>query len=118
MQDWWHGVSPLFGGVPRSPEWPTVRKAHLLRDPVCNICGGTKKLNVHHVLPFHVDKTLELNPDNLITLCDGAGNGNHHLIFGHFGNYATKWNPQIRTEAPFWRKRFEAKTEEEAITVK
>jgi 5-methylcytosine-specific restriction endonuclease McrA len=110
----WFGFFPLFGGVPRSPLWGKVRAAHLLKEPVCQICGGTKKITVHHLLPYHVDRTLELDPTNLMTLCEGAGNGNHHLIFGHFGNYATKWNTAMLATAMVWRPRFEAKTEEAA----
>lgn len=99
----------LFGGVPRSPQWGQVRAQHLLKEPTCRICGGKDSITVHHLLPFHIDKSLELNPDNLMTLCEGAGNGNHHLIFGHYGNYRTKWNPALKTEAPIWLTRFQAK---------
>ena len=34
----------------------------------CARCGGTNALVVHHIKPVHVDPTLELAPDNLITL--------------------------------------------------
>lgn len=56
-------------GVKRSPKWPTVRRAHLKREPVCQLCGCTIKarLNVHHVVPFHLAPDMELLEDNLIT---------------------------------------------------
>ena len=104
-----------LGGVPRSPLWPGVRAAHLKLQPNCAICGGNKKITVHHRLPFHIDKSLELNPQNLITLCEGAGNGNHHLIYGHWGNYATKWNPSIDVDTAKWLPRFTAKIENENL---
>ncbi len=104
-------VGRTFGAM-RSPEWPRVRAAHLLKEPTCRICGGTKKLTVHHIQPFHLNPSLELDDTNLITLCEGAGaTGNHHLTFGHFDNFRTKWNPNIRVEAPEWLKRLSAKDE-------
>lgn len=94
-----------FGGT-RSGQWPAVRAVHLKGEPVCRICGGNKSITVHHIEPFHLNPKLELDPTNLITLCEGAGNGNHHLIFGHWGNYRTKYNPNIQTESKIWLSRF------------
>lgn len=100
----------VFGGVARAAQWPKIRAAHLLKEPICQICGGKLKLTVHHIRPFHIHPELELDDTNLITLCEGAGSGNHHLTFGHWGNYATKWNPTIRSEITLWLGRFTAKT--------
>lgn len=99
-----------FGAL-RSNEWPKVRAAHLKIQPVCQVCGGTTKLNVHHVRPFHVHPELELDPNNLITLCNGSsGTISCHIRFGHFDSFKDKWNPDIKTEAPKWNARFMAKT--------
>lgn len=49
-------------------------------------CGGTKNLEVHHVKPFHIDPTLELDPTNLITLCEEMSK-ECHLKKGHLGNW-------------------------------
>lgn len=67
----------------RSPKWPSVRKTHLEKNPKCAACGRQKKLEVHHKIPVHLKPELELDPDNLITLCDDPC----HLIFGHLLNY-------------------------------
>jgi len=55
----------------RSGKWPRVRANHLVLHPVCEGCGAKNDLNVHHVQPFHVDHSKELDPTNLITLCEG-----------------------------------------------
>lgn len=102
------------GEPPRSSKWPEVRKAHLEIEPTCQVCGCNKKLNVHHIMPFHFDESKELDPDNLITLCQDPKH-ECHIRFGHFGNYATKYNPNIKVEAPLWLQRFTSKTEAEAI---
>ena len=92
---------------PRSPEWPKVRAEHLRTHLACESCGQKDHLQVHHVLPFHVEPKMELDPSNLITLCtDGPCNLNCHFVWGHLGN--TKcYNPNVREDAAFFRKRLE-----------
>lgn len=67
----------------RSPKWSSVRKNHLENHPTCSACGSNKKLEVHHKIPVHLKPELELDPSNLISLCDNSC----HLIFGHLHNY-------------------------------
>ena len=69
-------------GRTRSPEWHRVEKEHLQRQPACVACGSTKNVQVHHVKPFHLHPQLELDPTNLITLCEAEGR-EHHLLLGH-----------------------------------
>ena len=102
------------GEPPRSNEWPKVRAAHLETEPNCMVCGCSKNLNVHHIMPFHFDQSKELDPDNLITLCQDPKH-ECHLTYGHWRNYRTKYNPNIKAEAPLWFRRFSAKTEAEAL---
>ena len=83
---------PVLGGpqaTGRSPHWPAVRRRWLRTNPVCAVLGcGRRHLpvvranDVHHVTPFHLNPELELDPNNLITLCRP-----HHLTYGHFGNW-------------------------------
>jgi 5-methylcytosine-specific restriction endonuclease McrA len=68
----------------RSGKWPRVRKLFLRDHPTCEVCDGRKKLEVHHVRPFHRAPKLELDPRNLITLCECL---QCHILFGHLGNY-------------------------------
>lgn len=95
----------------RSPEWPKVRKAFLAKHSVCGVCGKNKKLEAHHIIPFHIDRRKELDPKNLYPLCEGNKDINCHLMFGHFGDFENKYNKSIRIDAPKWQKRFTAKKE-------
>jgi len=74
----------------RSPKWPAVRKEHIKKQPCCMACGSCKKPEVHHIVPVHLDPSKELDPSNLITLCDKYC----HFIFGHFMNYRS-WNVNV-----------------------
>jgi len=78
----------------RSPRWETVRKNHLKSFPTCAACGCSERLQVHHIVPFHVDRSLELEPDNLLTLCEGKGEHQCHLNIGHLGNFKN-YNPKV-----------------------
>lgn len=77
----------------RSPSWPTVRAAHLKEHPTCWACGNDRDLEVHHVLPFHLFPHLELDPHNLLTLCETIGH-NCHLNVGHLGSWR-RYNPTL-----------------------
>ncbi len=91
----------------RSDHWPKVRAEHLKTEPVCVVCGGSEHLEVHHLKPFHLHPELELDPDNLITLCEAGHDGvNCHLLFGHLGSFhsfnvsavkdALEWSEKIK----------------------
>ena len=79
----------------RSNQWPKLRRAHLALQPLCQVCGGSDKLEVHHIMPFHLDPSLELQPTNLISLCESKKPGLLcHLAVGHLGNYRDV-NPDV-----------------------
>lgn len=101
-----------FGAI-RSPQWSAVRAKHLLKQPSCQVCGATTNIEVHHIRPFHIHPQLELDDNNLITLCTGNKTINCHLRFGHLDNFRTKWNPNIVAESAEWLARFKAKTEQD-----
>jgi 5-methylcytosine-specific restriction protein A len=88
------------GGQPRSPKWPAVRRAWLRLHPACEVCGTTRALDVHHVVPFWQDRSRELDPTNLISLCR-----QHHFTFAHYEDWRL-FNPTIRADAADWRGRF------------
>ena len=70
---------------------------------MCAVCSGTASLEVHHIVPFHIDATKELDPSNLITLCESKKNGvNCHLFFGHLGNYK-RVNVQVVTACLYFK---------------
>lgn len=74
----------------RSSSWSKVRLEHLKNYPNCAACGRNKKLEIHHIKPYSKYPELELDPDNLITLCDDPC----HFVFGHLMNYKS-WNPSV-----------------------
>lgn len=74
----------------RSPKWKKIRADHISKSPYCAACGRSAKLEVHHIEPVHLSPDKELDPSNLITLCDSPC----HLIFGHLMDYKS-WNPSV-----------------------
>jgi len=90
-------------GERRSSKWRNVRQEHIKLNPRCEICGRKKSVEVHHIIPFQIAPDHELNPLNLITLCESKKNGiNCHLLIGHLGNYR-RFNPSAKADALYWR---------------
>ena len=79
----------------RSPHWATVRAAYLKEHGECAACGSKTLLQVHHVVPFHEQPELELDPANFITLCLWQ---KCHIDIGHGDDYKC-YNPKIRAHA-------------------
>jgi len=97
-------------GAKRSRKWRAVRKAHLEQFPSCAVCGDTKKLEVHHRIPFWAAPGLELAPSNLITLCRKSSRVKNmacHRIWGHLGDYQ-RVNEAVASDAAQWRAKFGA----------
>ena len=90
-----------LGGAQRSPKWESVRKNHLLKEPICKVCGGNEKIQVHHKIPFNQKPELELDEKNLITLCETPSR-NCHLNFGHLGSFRS-WNESVENDSENWR---------------
>lgn len=95
-----------LGGAQRSPMWEAKKKEFEKTHPkVCAVCGRTKNIQLHHIAPFHLHPELELESNNLTWLCENNKDVSCHLVFGHFMDFRTKYNPDIRTEAPIWLER-------------
>jgi len=93
----------------RSSKWPKVRAEHLKSNPMCAVCGGKVKLEVHHIVPFNEDPSKELDNDNLITLCEAKKYGvTCHLFFGHLGKY-TRSNSNVITDVKVWCEKLKKK---------
>lgn len=102
------GKTPI-DGPQRSTKWASTRKEHLKNNPKCAICEGTQQLNVHHIKPFHLHPELELEPKNLITLCESASYGIIcHLLVGHLGNYKNI-NPNSVKDSKIWNAKLKEK---------
>jgi len=82
----------------RSSHWPKVRADWLKNHPWCAACGFTDSVQVHHKVPFHIDRLKELDPSNFITLCESEERGNHHLHIGHDGDWKD-FNPNVEADA-------------------
>lgn len=94
----WFKKLELFG---RAGAWPRVRREHLSKEPNCVVCGRRpSRPEVHHVQSYHEHPELELDPDNLATVCDEPC----HQMFGHLRNWK-KINPHFREDADRFRKR-------------
>lgn len=80
-------IDKIYG---RSPKWRKVRAEHIEKNPCCAACGRKEGLEVHHIIPYHVDPNKELDPTNLITLC-----GKYcHFVFGHLMDWKS-WNDNV-----------------------
>lgn len=91
-------------GADRSPHWSKTRD-QFLDGKCCAVCGGTTALVAHHEVPFHLAPDLELDPSNLVPLCEAKRYGvNCHLLFGHLGNYR-RTNVSVRADAAYWHQR-------------
>lgn len=91
-------------GKLRSGEWPRVRREFLASHQECAACGGRNKLEAHHIKPFHLFPKLELEPKNLVALCEGNTDVNCHLLFGHLLNFSS-FNKTAARDAAAWAKK-------------
>lgn len=85
---------PKFGA--RSPSWRKVRKEFIKECDRCEVCETKKRLEVHHIKPYHLFPELELELTNLITLCRRC-----HLLFGHLDNWRN-FNNEVIEDANYW----------------
>ena len=94
----------MLGSV-RSSKWPRVRKEHIEKYPACALCGSKELVEVHHKKPFHLFPELELDPKNLITLCESGKNGIVcHRAIGHLGNYRS-YNAEVEKDTTIWKEK-------------
>ncbi len=100
------GIEAARHGIARSSQWPKVERAFVLRYPQCAACvKNMSGVQVHHVFPFHYCialgyPQLELDPRNLITLCEtehGISSDDHHLLLGHLDDFKSS-NLSVRSD--------------------
>lgn len=89
------GLSRTFG-MARSSEWEKFRNEFMKDNNFCEVCRTDKNLEAHHIKPFHLNPSLELDKDNLIALCR-----DHHYLFGHFLNWSS-FNPDVISDSKIW----------------
>ncbi len=100
-------ISQIFNREPnllvsRSPEWKNVRDQFVIDNgSMCACCSKTENLNVHHIIPVHINPELELDKSNLIVLCQNK-NLNCHLSIGHLGSFLA-YNPTVVEDVTIWK---------------
>ncbi|MDE2097965.1 MAG: HNH endonuclease [Patescibacteria group bacterium] len=106
-----HGADAAAAhGLKRSDLWPEVERAFRAKHPLCAACASTA-VQIHHIIPFHFcvllgRPDLELDPRNLIALCEkeeGKAAEDHHLLLGHLDDFES-YDASVRalaTLAPF-----------------
>ena len=100
LNKWQNRDSLKTLGGTRSSKWPKVREIHLERFPTCAVCGKKKDVVPHHKKPFHLHPELELDLNNLVSLCESAGM-NCHITFGHLGNFQNT-NTYVEEDVVIW----------------
>jgi 5-methylcytosine-specific restriction protein A len=108
---WFHKIKDRIQGkapkgAKRSSAWRRVRREHLREFPHCFVCGSGDLVEVHHIIPFHIAPDMELDPTNLISLCEGGRFKalNCHLLIGHLADYR-EVNPSCKLDAMTWREK-------------
>ena len=86
---------------PRSSKWKAVRNNFIKYNGCCAVCGKTENLVVHHKQPFHLFPEKELDPTNLVTLCENDIL-NCHYVIGHLMEW-TRYNPDIEEDIRIWK---------------
>jgi hypothetical protein len=91
-------------GTKRSPTWGKFKKEFAKMHPkVCSCCGiSTGKIELHHIIPFHLAPEREEDESNVIWLCENKKDGvNCHLFIGHLGNFKS-FNEHVVFDAAIW----------------
>jgi hypothetical protein len=57
----------------RGSQWRKTQREAIARAPFCALCGTSKRLQVHHIIPFRL--TFDNSQENLIPLCQ-----RHHKV--------------------------------------
>jgi len=87
----------------RSRGWGRVRREFLKESPNCAVCDRDRGREVHHIRDFSTHPELELDVENLITLCR-----DHHLLFGHLMSWKSI-NPDVEVDGIYFRRKIQAR---------
>ena len=98
---WRRLFDPGSLGAARSSGWNVFRRIHI--KDYCELCeikvGLLKPLELHHIERFTDKPELELDPDNVITVCRPC-----HLRFAHLGSFQS-YCLEIKELAEEWQER-------------
>lgn len=91
---------PPKPALKRSTKWPYLRRKWLKLHPLCAFCSSKVSIQVHHIIPVHVSPELELNENNLMSLCESSKR-QCHFIFGHLYDWLN-YNKDIKLDVVVW----------------
>ena len=94
LLDFLRGYGGVLGGA-RDPGWYVFRNKHIKKQ--CPFCGTTKRLELHHIVPFSDNSSLELEPDNVETACRDC-----HWKFCHLLSWQSS-NPNLKQDLIAWQ---------------
>ena len=101
-------AAPLFPDKPqdegRSPLWRALQKKIVAAHPFCSVCGDKSSLQVHHRMPFHLNKSLELLESNLVVLCQ-----RDHFTIGHLFDWRG-FNSDVDKDILIWNKKLKERS--------
>lgn len=84
-------------GAPRSSTWPKFKREYEKTHPkICAFCKTTKRIELHHQVPFHIDPSLEEEPSNMIWVCR-----DHHFYFAHLMDWSS-YNKTVLADSELW----------------
>jgi len=92
-----------YRGLKRNPSWEHDSRLWLKDHNECAATGWTYKLQIHHVLPFHLFPQLEMDESNWIVLTENPLFEAHFEI-GHNKNWR-EYNIHVRIDAMMELKR-------------
>ncbi len=73
-------------------KWEQFEKQYWLKHPnekYCHACGTTRKIELHHIIPRHIDPSKIFDENNLIPLCRCC-----HFRIGHLRDWDS-YNPNV-----------------------
>ena len=79
----------------RGSQWKKIRDAAVKAFPFCGVCGTTKNIQVHHIVPFRL--THDNSQENLIPLC-----AKHHKWVEMLFVETEAHGADIETQGMFW----------------
>ena len=68
-------------------------REHKEKIPYCELTGTTREVQTHHIVPIWADPSKAADPNNLINL---SARCNIHHIFGHDGNFRSKYVSNVK----------------------
>jgi len=95
----------------RGSQWKKTRNKVVSKFPFCAVCGTTKNIQVHHIIPFRI--TFDNSIKNLIPLCT-----KHHKIVENFFIETENLSVDLETQSLVWNNMLRNRQAETYNTIK